>query len=165
MFQHLDIHKATWMSPDRSTFNQIDHIVINGRHVSSVLDVRTFRSPNVDSDHYLVAAKFWLRISASRTVRSSALRKVDVRKLRSQRIAEAFSAQLSDKPRRSPYLSDIGGQWAYISHSLRTSAETVLGYERHPNGTMSSVARQLQQKRRIQENVAVSRYMSHCREL
>ena len=37
-FQHLDIHKATWMSSDRSIFNQIDHIVIDGSHVSSVLE-------------------------------------------------------------------------------------------------------------------------------
>ena len=43
-FQHLGIHKATWMFPDRSTFNQIDHIVIDGMHVSSIIDVRTFRS-------------------------------------------------------------------------------------------------------------------------
>ena len=31
-FQHLDIHKATWLSPDRSTRNQIDHVVIDGRY-------------------------------------------------------------------------------------------------------------------------------------
>ena len=43
-FQHLDIHKA----PDRSTSNQIDHIVIDERHESSVLDVRIFRDPNID---------------------------------------------------------------------------------------------------------------------
>ena len=52
-FQHLDFYKA----PDRPTLNQIDHN-IDGRHVTSVLDVCTFRSPNIDSDHYLVAAKF-----------------------------------------------------------------------------------------------------------
>ena len=132
-FQHLDIHKATWMSPDRSTSNQIDHIVIDGRYVSSVLDACTFRGLNIDSDHYLVAAKFLLRISASRSARSTAFRKLDVKKLRSQRTAETFFAQLSDKLRCSPSnLSDIGGLWPNISHSLRTSAETVLGFERPP---------------------------------
>ena len=69
-FQHLDIHNATGMSPDRSILNQIDHIVIDGRRVSSVLDVRTFRGPNIDPDHYLVVAKFRLRINASRSTRS-----------------------------------------------------------------------------------------------
>ena len=84
----------------RSTFNQIDHIVIDGRYVCSVLDVRAFRSPNIDSNHYPVAAKFRLRICASMSARSSALRKLDVKKLLSQRTAEAFYAQLLDKLRR-----------------------------------------------------------------
>ena len=57
-FQHLDIHKATWMSPDRLTLDQIDHIVIDGRHVSSVLNVYTFRGPNIDLDHYLSQPSF-----------------------------------------------------------------------------------------------------------
>ncbi|XP_060665548.1 uncharacterized protein LOC132797786 [Drosophila nasuta] len=37
-FRHLDIHKATWLSPDQKTRNQIDHVVIDGRHASSVMD-------------------------------------------------------------------------------------------------------------------------------
>ena len=109
--------------------------MIDGTHVSSVLDVRTCRGPNIDSDHYLVVAKFRLRISALRTARSSALRKLDVKKLQSQRTAEAFSAQLSDKLRRSlSNISDIGGLLANISHSLRTTAENVPWFERRPQG-------------------------------
>ena len=49
-FQHLDIHKATWLFPDR---NQIDHNVVDGRHVSNVLHLRTYR-PNMDSDHKII---------------------------------------------------------------------------------------------------------------
>ena len=77
-FQHLDIHKATWLSPNRSTRNQIDHVVIDGRYASSVLDMRTFRGPNVDSDHFLVEAKVRMRISTSRAVPSSTQRNLDV---------------------------------------------------------------------------------------
>ena len=56
-FRHHDIHKATWCSTDQFTGKQIDHVVIDRRHLSSVLDVRTFRGVTIDSDHYLVAAK------------------------------------------------------------------------------------------------------------
>ena len=37
-FQHLNIHKAIWRSADLNTKNQIDHVVIDGRHASSILD-------------------------------------------------------------------------------------------------------------------------------
>ncbi|XP_067618596.1 uncharacterized protein [Eurosta solidaginis] len=56
-FMHKKIHQATWLSPDRNTRNQIDHVVIDGRHAFSALDVRTIRGPNIDSDHYIVATK------------------------------------------------------------------------------------------------------------
>lgn len=87
-FQHLDIGKFTWLS----TTNQIDQIVKDRRHVPNVLYVRTFRGLNIDSDHYVVAAKTRLRISASRSVQPSALLKLDIKKLRSQRKTKALSA-------------------------------------------------------------------------
>ncbi|XP_060665650.1 uncharacterized protein LOC132797914 [Drosophila nasuta] len=68
-FRHLDIHKASWLSPDRLTRNQIDHVVIDARHASSILDVRSCRGPNIDSDHYLVAAKIRTRLCVAKIAR------------------------------------------------------------------------------------------------
>jgi hypothetical protein len=42
MFQHRNIHKYIWTSPDGNTRNQIDHILIVRRWYSSILDVRNF---------------------------------------------------------------------------------------------------------------------------
>ena len=64
---------------------------------------------------------------------SSAQKKLDVRKLQSQRTAASFHAQLSDKLRQqqsSP--DDIGELGANIFHALRASAEAVVGFERLP---------------------------------
>ena len=57
MFPRRNINKYTCTSPDGKTHNQIDHILTDRRWHSSVLDVRSFRGADCDTDHYLVVAK------------------------------------------------------------------------------------------------------------
>jgi hypothetical protein len=66
MFDHKDIHKMTWKSPDGITFNQTDHLIIDATYLSNLLDVRTYRGANADSDHYLVMSNFRSRFSKAR---------------------------------------------------------------------------------------------------
>jgi hypothetical protein len=57
MFPHRNIRKYTWTSPDWQAHNQIDHILIDRRKHSSILDVRSFRGADCDTEHYLMVAK------------------------------------------------------------------------------------------------------------
>jgi hypothetical protein len=58
MLYHRNIHKYSWTSLDGKTHNQIDHVLIDRRWQSSVLDVRSFRGDNFDTDFCLLIAKF-----------------------------------------------------------------------------------------------------------
>jgi hypothetical protein len=63
MFPHRHIHKYTWTSPDGKTHNRIDHILVERRRHSNVVDVRSFRAADCDSDHYLVVGNVRERLA------------------------------------------------------------------------------------------------------
>jgi hypothetical protein len=66
MFEHRDIHKVTWRSLDGNTFNQTDHLLIDARHQYNLMNIKTHRGANVDSDHYLSVSRIRARISNAR---------------------------------------------------------------------------------------------------
>jgi hypothetical protein len=57
MFPHLNLHQYTRASPNGKTHNQTGHILIERRWHSSIVDVRSCRVAECDTDHYLVVAK------------------------------------------------------------------------------------------------------------
>jgi len=65
MFHHRNFHKYNWTSSDGKTYNQTDHILIDRRWHSSILDVRSFRGADCDTDHYLVVVKVRERLAVS----------------------------------------------------------------------------------------------------
>jgi hypothetical protein len=72
----------TWKSLDASTFNQIDHLIIDARPVSNLLDVRSFRDANIDSYHYLLISKIRGRICIMRKTSGYQAEKSNVGKLK-----------------------------------------------------------------------------------
>jgi hypothetical protein len=58
LFQHKRIHKETWRSPDGSISNQTDHVMIDSRHTTDILDVTSCRGADCDSDHFMVKIKY-----------------------------------------------------------------------------------------------------------
>jgi hypothetical protein len=53
-FQHKQIHKGTWISPDQSTVSQTGHVLINSNKKKIIEDVRSMRASNIYSDHFLL---------------------------------------------------------------------------------------------------------------
>ena len=91
MFPYQNIHKYTWTSPDGMTHNQIDHVLKGRRWHSSVLDVRSFRGADCDTDHYLVIAKVWERLAVGKQAAQRFDRqRFNLRKLNEPEVREQY---------------------------------------------------------------------------
>jgi hypothetical protein len=53
-FPRKFIHKHTWTAPNHVYKSQIDHVLINKNHRSSISNIRSHRGSDGDCDHYLV---------------------------------------------------------------------------------------------------------------
>jgi hypothetical protein len=57
MFPHHNIHKYTWTFPDGKAHNQIYNTLVDRRRHSNVLDIRSYKAADCDSNYYLLMAK------------------------------------------------------------------------------------------------------------
>ena len=123
----------TWSPPDGKTHNQIDHILIDSKWPSSIVDVRSFKGADCDVDHYLVVGKFREILAVSKQAAQRfdgerlnlrKLNELEVRKQSQIEITNSFAAleNLSDD-------EDINRAWESIKGNIKTSAKDSLGLQ------------------------------------
>ena len=134
IFPHKEIHKTTWNSPDKRTKNQIDHITINSKWRTSLLDTRVLRGADIGSDHMLVVSR--LRLKLRRVVKEFARRKLDLDKLKDPPVQREFSLRLQN---RFEVLGEMDAQeeatgvgveeiWQSVKSIYVETGKEVLGY-------------------------------------
>jgi hypothetical protein len=68
MFPHRNIYKNKWWSSDGKIHSHINHILIDRRWHSGILDVPSFMGADYDTDYYLVVAKVMGKLAVSKLV-------------------------------------------------------------------------------------------------
>ena len=131
IFPHRNVRKYTWTSPNGKTHNQTDRILIDRRCHSSVLDVRSFRGADSDTDHYLVVAKVRERLAISK---QAAQRfdgeRFNLRNLNELEVRKQYHIEISIRLAVLENLTDDGDinrAWENIKEHIKTSAKENLG--------------------------------------
>ena len=129
-FPHKNIHKITWKLPGTNKGNQIDHMLINRRYATSVLDVRTYRGANCDSDHFLVIAKIRQRLATANKRETKQMR-WDSHKLKDNvDVLEAYQESLSEKLNISHVnqsKEEVAHHWDHIKSAINKAATETIG--------------------------------------
>ena len=96
VFDHKDIHKGTWVSPDGSTINQIDHILVNKKFRSAIQDVRSMRGADCNSDHFLVRTRMKIRL-CTKVKKARRMRQFDVEKLEDDAVRNSYEIEIANR--------------------------------------------------------------------
>jgi hypothetical protein len=130
VFQHKEIHKLTWESPNGRDRNQIDHVMINRRWRGSLQDVRVKRGADVGSDHHLVVGKLKIKLRRTDTPPKQ-LKRFNISKLKDANIRQEFNIQLKNRFETLAVQSNnIEEDWNQLADTYRSCAKEVLGYKR-----------------------------------
>ncbi|CAH8556054.1 unnamed protein product [Schistosoma curassoni] len=136
IFPHKRIHKATWISLDHTTENQIDHICINKKFRRTMEDVRTRRGADIASDHHLVVANSKLKLKKDWTTGQTALQRFNTAFFRDTDKLNEFKIALNNRFQALQDLlkeeeTTMEDNWKDIKEALTSTCQEVLGLKKY----------------------------------
>ena len=141
VFPHRRIHKATWVSPDHRTENQIDHNCISQKFMRSMQDGRVHSVADAASDHHIVLTKLKLKMK-SRVEKRKNRTRYNVDFLKDKERMETFRLTLSNKYDTVQDLLDeenmeVNPHWECVKKT--STCEEVLGKKKRQHRDWISV--------------------------
>ncbi|KAH9579334.1 hypothetical protein MS3_00009519 [Schistosoma haematobium] len=138
------MHKATWISPDHTTENQIDHIYINKKFRRAMEDVRTKKGADIASRHHLVVAKTKAKLKKHWAAEETALQKFNTAFFRHTSKFNEFKIALNNRFQALHDLlkeeeTTMEANWKGIKEALTSTYQEVLGLKKHHHKEWISV--------------------------
>jgi len=124
--------ELNWRSPDGKTVNQIDHICISRRWISSLQDVRVYRGADMASDHYMVVGQLKIKLkTTSRRKTFSTHVSYNVAHLSDEEVQAKYELELYNRFQLLQQDSDdIEEVWLTFKDTVNSTAESILGKRR-----------------------------------
>jgi len=124
-FQHKQIHKGTWRSPDYNTINQIDHVLVNQNKKEAIEDVRSLRGPNIDSDHCLLKSTLKQRLPNIYKKKPIQLTKWNKTNIQDPSKLKQYRTPLHNKLKNTPDTNNINEEWERMQKAVMDAANEV----------------------------------------
>ena len=146
-YSHKKSHKYTWISPDKSTRNQIDYIMVRGGFLSSFADCRSYWGVHIETDHALVKTSFQFKVKAKSNKKQTF--QPDVNKLVSEETKNIFQQALQEKMNFMDDDTSVDSTWEKLRKSVLEASEETIGLKRPAfNRWISQATLDLSEKRR-----------------
>jgi exonuclease III len=142
-FEHRRIHLYTWKGRlgSEEIRSMIDFVIVDGRLKPKVMDTRTYRGPNIGTDHCLVLCRFrglcrgWRHRDG---VSTTELERVKVERLSELDVKEKFQRRLYenlDNSMNGMVEDDLNELWNVLKKNVVECAKEVCGVSKRKHGS------------------------------
>ena len=137
LFNHRDIHKKTWHSPNGSAWNKINYICINNHWKSSLDNVQVYCRADVGSNHYLLIGKVHLRLKGMPLKKG--IKPFAREKLEDRATADAYHLALSKRLSMLDADASIAARRESFKSVIKGSAEETIDRMRGPKSCKEDI--------------------------
>ena len=112
--------------PRTKMVNQIDHVIINKRHASSITVIKVCHGPNCDTDHFLVNVILRERLCNALKKQGRKRKRWNTDKLTKEKDLNLYQNKINEKLQNVNRTQDVQTEWNNIKNAIAEAAKETL---------------------------------------